>query len=150
MQTLKEKPAAPKAAVATKVNSGSVAVINSALLRQDSKHAIKLSSEDVTTPRLKALMATSPEINELPDAKPGMIFNTVTKKLYDGNSGIIVVPCAWVKQYVDGMISAQEVEALLEFMMLTAISFHKLFVMSSTRIELSPVLILKQIIITLF
>ena len=101
MQTLKEQPAAPKAAVATKVNSGSVAVINSALLRQDSKHAIKLSSEDVTTPRLKALMATSPEINELPDAKPGMIFNTVTKKLYDGNSGIIVVPCAWVKQYVE-------------------------------------------------
>ena len=101
MQTLKEKPVAPKAAVATQVNSGSVAVINSALLRQDSKHAIKLSSEDVTTPRLKALMATSPEINDLPDAKAGMIFNTVTKKLYDGNAGIIVVPCAWVKQYVE-------------------------------------------------
>jgi hypothetical protein len=29
----------------------------------------------------------------IPEAKAGMIFNTVTSELYDGQAGIKVVPC---------------------------------------------------------
>jgi hypothetical protein len=38
--------------------------------------------------------------NHIPGAKPGMIFNTVTKKLYDGKKGLLVVPCFIKHSYI--------------------------------------------------
>jgi hypothetical protein len=33
--------------------------------------------------------------------KPGMIFNTVTKELFDGEKGIDVIPCHYKLEYVE-------------------------------------------------
>ena len=60
-----------------------------------------ISQDDLATPRLKVLMQLSPELEELENAKAGMIFNTVTSELYDGTKGIRVLPCAYQRQYVE-------------------------------------------------
>ena len=60
-----------------------------------------IQQDDLATPRLKILMQLSPELEELENAKAGMVFNTVTNELYDGSKGIRVLPCAYQRQYVE-------------------------------------------------
>ena len=65
-----------------------------------------ITQEDLALPFLKVLMPLSPEVNErdgkyVKGAKPGMIFNSVTKDIYDGAKGINVLPCHYLKQYVE-------------------------------------------------
>ena len=65
-----------------------------------------IKQEDLALPFLKVLMPLSPEVNKkhgkyAEGAEPGMIFNSVTKELYDGVKGIDVLPCHYVRQYVE-------------------------------------------------
>ena len=60
-----------------------------------------IQQDDLATPRLKILMQLSPELEELENAKAGMIYNTVTNELHDGSKGIRVLPCAYQRQYVE-------------------------------------------------
>ena len=54
-------------------------------------------------PRIKLLQKMSPEVDDasLPDAKAGMIFNTASRELVDGDKGIRVVPCEFVRTFVE-------------------------------------------------
>lgn len=79
-------------------------------------------------PFLQILQKMSPKVDEdhaeyIPGAKAGMLFNTVTGKLYDGKSGLQIVPCAYKRTYIlwggregdggyKGEFSVEEVEAL--------------------------------------
>ena len=63
-----------------------------------------ISQEDLALPFLKVLGQLSPEINKvhakyIEGAEPGMLLNTVTKKLYDGAKGIEVIPCHYKLEY---------------------------------------------------
>jgi hypothetical protein len=60
-----------------------------------------MTQEDFALPFLKLLTSTSPEIGEMEGAMPGMILNSVTNELYDGKRGILVVPSAYVRQYIE-------------------------------------------------
>ena len=65
-----------------------------------------IMQEDLALPFLKVLMPLSPEVNKrdgkyVEGAEPGMIFNSVTKELYDGAKGINVLPCHYLKQYIE-------------------------------------------------
>ena len=65
-----------------------------------------IRQEDLALPFLKVLMPLSPEVNKndgkyVEGSGPGMIFNTVTKELYDGAKGINVLSCHYLKQYVE-------------------------------------------------
>ena len=65
-----------------------------------------ITQEDLALPFLKVLMPLSPEVNKkdgkyVEGSGPGMIFNSVTKELYDGAKGINVLPCHYLKQYVE-------------------------------------------------
>ena len=65
-----------------------------------------ITQEDLALPFLKVLMPLSPEVNKkdgkyVEGSEPGMIFNSVTKELYDGAKGINVLPCHYLKQYVE-------------------------------------------------
>jgi hypothetical protein len=60
-----------------------------------------MNQEDFALPFLKLLTNTSPEIGEVEGAVPGMIYNSVTGTLFDGKKGILVVPCAYVRQYIE-------------------------------------------------
>ena len=60
-----------------------------------------MNQDDFALPFLRLLTNTSPEVGEVEGAMPGMIYNTVTGELADGKGGIIVVPCAYVRQYIE-------------------------------------------------
>lgn len=60
-----------------------------------------MTQEDYALPFLRLLTNTSPEVGELDGAMPGMILNTVTGELFNGKEGIFVVPCAYVRQYIE-------------------------------------------------
>ena len=60
-----------------------------------------MTSEDLALPFLRLLTNMSPQIGEVDGANPGMIFNTATEELFDGDEGVTVVPCAYVRQYIE-------------------------------------------------
>lgn len=60
-----------------------------------------MNQEDFALPFLRLLTNTSPEVGEVEGAMPGMIYNSVTGQLYDGKKGILVVPAAYVRQYIE-------------------------------------------------
>jgi hypothetical protein len=68
---------------------------------QDSGGFDGMGQEDFALPFLRLLTNTSPEVGEVEGAMPGMVYNSVTGELYDGKKGLIVVPCAYVRQYIE-------------------------------------------------
>ena len=60
-----------------------------------------MTQEDYALPFLRLLTNTSPEVGSVDGAMPGMIMNSVTGELFDGKKGIQVVPCAYVRQYIE-------------------------------------------------
>lgn len=75
-----------------------------ALLADAGSHGFE--TQDLSIPWLRALQALSPQCVRgkdgfIPEARPGMIFNTVTKVLFDGDEGVILIPCAYNIQYTE-------------------------------------------------
>jgi len=65
-----------------------------------------IKQEDLALPFLKVLGQLSPEVNTrdakyVKGAQPGMIINTVTADLYDGEKGIEVLPVYYKRQYIE-------------------------------------------------
>ena len=60
-----------------------------------------MNQEDYALPFLRLLTNTSPEVGEVDGAMPGMIYNSVTGQLFDGKKGILVVPTAYIRQYIE-------------------------------------------------
>ena len=60
-----------------------------------------MTQDDYALPFLRLLTNTSPEVGSLDGAMPGMVLNSVTGELFDGKKGILVVPCAYVRQYIE-------------------------------------------------
>lgn len=56
-------------------------------------------------PFLRVLQPTSPQINEadgqyVEGAKGGMLFNTTTREVYDGKEGVVILPCAFQRRFI--------------------------------------------------
>ena len=65
-----------------------------------------IEQEDLALPFLNVLGQLSPEVNKrnskhVEGADPGMIINTVTSDLYDGDKGIEIVPVFYKRQYIE-------------------------------------------------
>mgnify|MGYP000869697563 CR=1 FL=1 len=60
-----------------------------------------MTQEDLALPFLKLLTNMSPEVGDVQGASPGMIYNSVTGSLYSGTDGITVIPCAYLRQYIE-------------------------------------------------
>ena len=65
-----------------------------------------VDSKSVALPFLKVLGQLSPQVTQgdsqfMEEARPGMIFNTVTNQLYNGAEGITVVPCYYKLEYIE-------------------------------------------------
>jgi hypothetical protein len=65
-----------------------------------------IKQEDLALPFLKVLGQLSPEVNKrdakyVEGAQPGMIINTVTAELFDGEKGIQVLPVYYKRQYIE-------------------------------------------------
>lgn len=57
-----------------------------------------ITKNDLAIPFLSILQSNSPQLLEDKELRPGMIYDTVTKK---GYSEILVIPCSYQKQYVE-------------------------------------------------
>jgi hypothetical protein len=65
-----------------------------------------VDSKSVALPFLKVLGQLSPQVTQgdsqfMEEARPGMIFNTVTNQLYNGAAGITVIPCYYKLEYIE-------------------------------------------------
>jgi hypothetical protein len=81
---------------------GNTALVAATSFEEDALGGFEqMGQEDLALPFLRLLTSTSPEIGEMDGALPGMILNTVTGELYDGKVGITVIPCAYVRQYIE-------------------------------------------------
>ena len=82
-----------------KKNIGSLA-----LFGDDAKGFDNMTQDDLALPFVRILGQLSPQVTAgdskyMENAKPGMIYNTVTSELYDGKTGIKVIPCYYKKDY---------------------------------------------------
>lgn len=63
--------------------------------------------DDIVLPRLNVLQALSPQVNAKPDegglegAKAGMLHNSVTDELYDGDKGVVFVPAYTTHLFIE-------------------------------------------------
>ena len=80
---------------------GNTAVALSVNFEQDVSGFEDMGQDDLALPFLRILTNMSPEIGEVDGASPGMIYNSVTGELFDGKKGIQVIPCAYVRQYIE-------------------------------------------------
>ena len=91
-------------AVTEKVNAGALSVVN---FEADANQGMEnISHEDLALPFLKILGQLSPEVNKrdgkyVEGAEPGMIYNSVTGELFDGEKGIEVIPCHYKLEYIE-------------------------------------------------
>jgi len=65
-----------------------------------------MDQQDYALPFLRILGQLSPQVNKrdskyVNGAEPGMIYNTVTHELYDGENGINVIPCYYKREYIE-------------------------------------------------
>src|SRR6056300_120100 len=91
-------------AVTEKVNAGALSVN---MFEADANQGVEnLTQEDLALPFLKILGQLSPEVNKrdgkyVNGAEPGMIYNSVTGELFDGEKGIEVIPCHYKCEYIE-------------------------------------------------
>ena len=90
-----------KTALAEKPQTSTALAISTAFEEDAGSSFAGMNQDDFALPFLRLLTNTSPEVGELDGALPGMILNSVTNQLYDGKKGIVVVPCAYVRQYIE-------------------------------------------------
>ncbi|HYD35944.1 MAG TPA: hypothetical protein VD999_07840 [Vitreimonas sp.] len=64
-----------------------------------------LSAQDMAMPFVSVLQALSPQVkkgaNRIEDAEEGDFFNTVSQEVWSGEDGILVIPCAFNRLYVE-------------------------------------------------
>lgn len=84
--------------------NGALAV---SMFEQDADQGLNnIGHDDLALPFLKILGQLSPEVNKrdgkyVQGAEPGMIYNSVTGDLFDGEKGIEVVPCHYKLEYIE-------------------------------------------------
>ena len=90
--------------VSIKKEAGAVAAID---IEQFADEGFdNVDSKSLALPFLKVLGQLSPQVtqgdsNFIPEARAGMIYNTVTDELYDGQKGISVIPCFYKLEYIE-------------------------------------------------
>ena len=97
--------------VAIKKEAGAIANVN---IEQFADEGFdNVDSKSLALPFLKVLGQLSPQVtmgdsNFIEEARPGMIYNTVTDQLYDGSKGIRVIPCYYKLEYIEWRDRGQE------------------------------------------
>ena len=90
--------------VAVKQEAGAIAAVN---IEQFGEAGFEnVDSKSLALPFLKVLGQLSPQVTQgdsqfMADARAGMIYNTVTDELYDGQKGISVIPCYYKLEYIE-------------------------------------------------
>ena len=118
----------------TKANGQLMPAVSLDLVQADAESISGLenanSPDDLALPFLKVLSQLSPQCNKTSNsfvegAESGMIYNTVSGKLYDGEEGIDVVP-AFIKESISSGVKEEKAVVLpLPYMMPTTTSLKR-------------------------
>ena len=83
-----------------KTNGSAVTVLDETMFEADAGKGLEnIGAEDLALPFLKVLSRQDPVLDDL-DAKAGDIYNTVTNEVFSGKEGVLVVPCAFQKRFI--------------------------------------------------
>ena len=66
----------------------------------------EVTSDDLAIPFIRVLQAMSPQVNKrapeyVDGAEVGMLYNTVTNAIFDGEKGVEIIPCSYTKKYLE-------------------------------------------------
>ena len=82
--------------------SAEIIPFDPSLFEQDQGLGLEnMGQEDLALPFLKVLSRQDPILDDLENAKPGDIYNTVTGDIYKGKEGVRVVPCVYQRRYIE-------------------------------------------------
>ena len=93
-------------AIKTK-EAGNVVAFDPSMFEADANQGLgQLGMDDLAIPFLRILSDTSPQIKKrdplyIEGAESGMIYNTLTKEIFDGDKGVQVIPCSYQRQYIE-------------------------------------------------
>ena len=83
-----------------KTNGSAVTVLDETMFEADAGKGLEnIGAEDLALPFLKVLSRQDPVLDDL-DAKAGDIYNTVTNEVFSGKEGVLVIPCAFQKRFI--------------------------------------------------
>ena len=83
-----------------KENDTAGAVLDQSMFESDAGVGLEnITTEDMALPFLKVLSRQDPILDDI-DAKAGDLFNTVTGISYPGKEGVLVIPCAFQKRFI--------------------------------------------------
>lgn len=94
-------------AVAVKPTTALVSKLDMSALEMDAgKGSQNVTNDDTQTPIISILQANSPQCKKsdgkyIKGAEEGKLYNNVTNEIYDGETGITVVPCFFEKVYIE-------------------------------------------------
>ena len=78
-----------------------VVEFDQSLFEADAGVGLDMGQEDLALPFIKVLSRQDPTLDNLDGAKAGDIYNTVTGEVYSGKTGIVVIPCAYQRRYIE-------------------------------------------------
>ena len=95
-----------KNAVAVKAEESTALAIPSEFEQFAGLGMDQVRTEDMSIPFLRILAQLSPQVNKrdgayVDGAEAGMIYNTVENVAYDGEEGVLVIPCYYNRRYVE-------------------------------------------------
>jgi hypothetical protein len=93
-------------AVAKKVEAGLPAAMLDTFLEDAGAGTENFTQDDLQIPFLRVLQPVSPELKKKNDkyidgAEQGDMFNTVTRQFWKAENGVRVIPCGFVKKYLE-------------------------------------------------
>jgi hypothetical protein len=59
-----------------------------------------MGQDDLALPFLKILSGLDPLLDELDEAKRGDLYNTVSGQIYKGKEGVMLIPCAYQRRFI--------------------------------------------------
>ena len=81
---------------------GNVVQFDASIFEADAGKGLEnIGQEDLALPFLKILSGLDPILDEFEEARKGDIFNTVTNAIYKGKEGILAVPCAYQRRFIE-------------------------------------------------
>jgi|TARA_A100001515_G_scaffold64887_1_gene51397 hypothetical protein len=90
-----------------------LAISNDELLAFAGQGVEDLGTDDLAIPFLNIIQSNSPQLSKregkhIEGSEVGMLFNTVTNELFDGEEGVGVIPCAYQRTLVEWVPRDQE------------------------------------------
>jgi len=84
-----------------KKEENAVAVFDASMFEADAGAGNQnMGVDDLALPFLKILSGLDPILDELEEARKGDIYNTVSGAVYKGKDGVRVIPCAYMRRFI--------------------------------------------------